>query len=294
MSIEVWEGSDGPSAEKSKEGAGSSTYWATGSDVEADIIAAVEGAAPFSIDCNGRLAVRTTVSAKRRGPDIWECNVKYEDESSKESEEEPEAGKTYRFSFDTTGGDHEVSHSLGNVGRYHRTSANPAPDMRGAIGWDGKKLNGAKVVIPKLEFTVDIYYDPTVIDTLFAMELARKTGCINLDYWLGGDPGELLFLGANGDGDRPLTSGQRTKPAKVSFKFAANENRSDITIGDIALDSNGAGINGITKLGWDYLWVHYTIKDDGVNGISYPTPEWAYVERMYRFLDFGFFFGVVP
>lgn len=290
MPIEVWEAVDAPEAELAKQASASTKYWATGSDVEADVVYAVAAAAPFTIDCGGKLAIRSAINARRRAEDFWEVSVKYTDEERKESEEDPEES-TWRFSFDTTGGTHKITQSLATTERYHRTSANPAPDLRGAIGWDGKKLNGCEIVIPKLEFTVEIYYDPADLTTNLAVALARNTGKTNNAAWLNFAECEVLFMGATGDGDRPLASGQRVKPAKVVFKFACSENRTSIPVGDIALKSGGAGAN-VDKKGWEYLWVYYTVKDDGVDGISYPTPEWAYVERVYPSLDFATFFGV--
>lgn len=288
MTIQAWEGVDAD-AEKSKDSSGKRTYWVTGSDSTADVVAEVEAVAPLSIDVNGSLAIRSSISPTRRGFNVWEVAVKYTDEDDQESEEDPADG-SWQFSFDTTGGTHKITQSLSTIERYHRSSANPAPNLRGAIGWDGKKLNGVEIVIPKLEFTVDMYYDPAALTTSFAAALARATGKTNDGSWLGFAVCEVLFLGAVGSGDRPLISGARVKPAKVSFKFACSENRTGITVGEIALNSSGAGAT-IDKKGWEYLWVHYTVKDT-VDGITYPTPEWAYVERVYPDLDFAAFFGV--
>jgi hypothetical protein len=288
MTIEIWEGTDA-SVEKAKDCSGQLTFWVTGSESEADVVAAVEAVAPLLIDVGGKIVVRTSISPNHRALQVWECKVKYSDEDDEKSEEDPEEG-TWHFSFDTTSGTHKVSQSLSTVERYHRTAANAAPDLRGAIGWDGKKLNGTEVAVPKLEFTVEVYYDPADITTTFAATLARATGKTNDDAWVGFAECEVLFMGATGAGDRPLFTGARVKPAKVTFKFACSENRTDIAVGDIALDHTGAGVAGVDKKGWEYLWVYYTVKDTG--GITFPTPEWAYVEKMYTPMDFAAFFGV--
>lgn len=290
MPIQVWEGVDG-SAERAKDCSAQLPFWATGSDDETAVINAVAAVAPVVIELAGKFAVRTAIAPKRRAFQVWEVAVKYSDEDDEESDEEPTEG-SWTFSFDTTGGSHKVTQSLGTVQRYYRSSGNPAPDLRGAIGWDGKKLNGAEIVVPKLEFTVEVYYDPSDLTTTFAATLARNTGKKNDDDWVGFEAGEVLFMGATGAGDRPLAGATaRVKPAKVTFKFACSENRDDLVIGDLALDGAGAPAPAITKKGWDYLWVYYTVKDN-VGGITYPTPEWAYVEEMYPDLDFAAFFGV--
>ena len=58
--------------------------------------------------------------------------------------------------------------------------------------------------------------------------------------------GECLFLGASG-----------SKPGaddwEITFRFAASPNRTGITVGDIA---------GISKKGWEYLWVRCADAED--------------------------------
>ncbi len=292
MSIEVWEGAYGPEAEQAKNASAQRVYWVTGTDSEGDVIDAVATHAPSIVDCDGKIAVRVAITPRRKGGSvpIWETAVKYADEDDPKSEQPP-AELDWRFAFDTLGGEHEITHSLATMGRYYRTTANPAPDMNRAIGWDGKKLNGCKIIIPKLEFTVEMYYHPAAVTTGLAAALARKTGYVCLDEtWLGFLEGEVLFMGAQGKGDRPLISGSRIKPAQVTFHFAVSENR-DITLPDISLDQDEAAITSFEKQGWDYLWVFYTVKDT-VGGITYPTPEWAYVERVYPRMNFASFFGV--
>lgn len=292
MSIQVWEGAYGPEAEQAKKSSGQRVYWVTGTDTEGDVISAVATAAPAVVDCGGKLAVRVSITPRRKGGavPIWETSVKYADEDDPKSEQPP-AELDWHFSFDTMGGDHEITHSLETINRYYRTYMNKAPDLKTAMGWDGKKLNGAKIVIPKLEFSVEFYYHPAAVTTGLAAALARKTGYVCSDEtWLGFAEGEVLFLGAQGKGDRPLISGARVKPAQVTYKFAVSETK-DITLPDINLDKDNAAITSFEKQGWDYLWVYYTVKDT-VDGITYPTPEWAYVERVYPRMNFASFFGV--
>ena len=118
----------------------------------------------------------------------------------------PEAG-FWRFSFDTTGGSHKITQSLETIHRVEADPADPAPDLKQAIGWDGKKVNGVEIVVPKLEFDITAYYAPASITSDYMKNLARKTGRTNDGAWLGFDEGEILYMGSTGDGDVPLASG---------------------------------------------------------------------------------------
>ena len=294
MTVQVWEAADSEDAKSAKDVSGNKRYFVSGSFDRNDAIEAVAAAAPLFLEVGNAYAIRSSIDPKElpSADGMWDVKVSYVDEDDEKSEEDPEEG-TWQFSFDTTGGDHEITQSLSTVERYYRTTGNRAPDLKGAIGWDGKKLNGTKIVIPKLEFQLDVYYDSASVDTIFAANLSRATGkvCDDEDGWLGFEAGEVLFLGSTGSGDKPTRYGQRVKPAKVTFKFACSENRTDITIGELALKSGDAAAAAISKKGWEYLWVYYT-KKDTVDGIVYPTPEWAYVEKVYREMTFGDFFGV--
>lgn len=291
MAIDVWESSDSETMDRTnKDTSGSLRYWCTGTDSSDAVVVAVAAVAPLGVEVDGGFAIRSKISPKLIATETWEVKVDYADEDDEKSDETPEDG-TWQFSFDTTGGDHEITQSISTVERYYRTSGNPAPDLRGAIGWDGKKLNGTKIVVPKLEFQIEAYYDSSVVDTTFAANLARATGKTNDAPWLNFEECEVLFMGSTGQGDKPTRRGQRVKPAKVVFKYACSENRDDIVVGEIALKSGGAGAATISKKGWEYLWVHYT-KKDTVDGIVYPTPEWAYVEMVYRSANFAALFGI--
>lgn len=295
MPITVWAAHDGPEAKRTnKDGSAKLTYYCQGTDSLDTVISEVAAVAPVVQTIGGDYVIRHQIRPRRRGPDFYEIDVDYCDENDKRADDTE--AQTWGFSFDTTGATHEITQSLETKGIYYREGFNPAQDLKGAIGWDGRKLNGAKIVVPKLEFTIDALYSPAVINTRFAATLARATGTVNSDDWLGFKAGEVLFFGAVGQGDRPTIRGQRVKPTKVTFKFHCSENRDDLIIGDIAAklsgrDMGGAGVNEITKLGWEYLWVYYTKKD--ASGVVYPTPEWAYVERVYREMSFRSFFGII-
>jgi len=295
MSIEIWQSDQTIEATRTnKDGSARLTYWVRGTDDMDLVITTVADEAPVAQPIGGDWVIRAKIDPRRRGPSIWEVAVGYVDETDPRADD-PDA-QTWGFSFDTTAGQTEILQSLSTSGIYYREGFNPAQDLKGAIGWDGKKLAGTKIFVPKLEFTIEMDYHPSIVTPRFAAQLARATATVNNDEtWLGFKGGEVLFAGAQGRGDRPTKRGQRTKPTKISFKFLCSENRYDLVIGDIAAklsgrDMGGAGVNEITKLGWEYLWIYYTKKDAA--GVVFPTPEWVYVEKVYREMSFCRFFGV--
>ncbi len=81
----------------------------------------------------------------------------------------------------------------------------------------------------------------------------------------------MLFLGASGTkrggGDWEIT-----------FRFAASRNRTNLTIGDIT---------GISKKGWEYLWVRYADAEDANAKALIKKPVAVYVEKVYEEGDFG-------
>ncbi len=94
---------------------------------------------------------------------------------------------------------------------------------------------------------------------------------VNSGPFRGFAAGEVLFLGASGTkrggGDWEIT-----------FRFAASRNRTNLTIGDIT---------GISKKGWEYLWVRYADAEDANAKALIKKPVAVYVEKVYEEGDFG-------
>jgi hypothetical protein len=105
------------------------------------------------------------------------------------------------------------------------------------------------------------------------VQMARATGTVNSDSFLGFASGEVLFLGIDcGDGTNT--------EAEIEYQYAMSENITGLSAGDIS---------GIAKKGWDYLWFKY--KDAAPAGAPAKQPEYASVEEVYRRLAFQTLFG---
>jgi len=280
MSIEAWEHYSSAEITRTNKDEKLSTTWIVrDAPDEASALARVEMQSPVAVAVGLNFAIRQSVRVKPLGAGLYEATVEYGPEDDEKSDK-PLDPLEWKYSFDTTGGKHKLSIAKQEVKRqWARSISNDAPDLKGAINFDGKKVAGVDVVVPNLEFTLTVFYNPAAVTVTFVQELARKTGRMNSDLWLGFEPGEVLFLGARGDGTLPTIRGQRVKPVPIQLSFAASENRS-VTIGD--------NPTPLFKKGWDYLWVRYERVEDG--GLDYPVPVHAYVDRVYDELGFKAFF----
>ncbi len=267
------------------DGAGSAftyTYVVLGTNNVTTATSAAATAAPLVYLANdGQLLVRQEFIPKVTGPDSWDIDIRYGTEDDRKSHEVPEAG-FWRFSFDTTGGSHKVTQSLETIHRVEADPADPAPDLKQAIGWNGTKVQGVEIVVPKLEFNITAYYEPASITSDYMKNLARKTGRTNDGVWLGFAEGEVLYMGSTGDGDVPLASGARVKPIPIVHKYAASENVTALAVGDMTVP---------TKKGFEYLWVRYKQIESADAKNLIPKPVHAYVERVYEKVDFAALFG---
>lgn len=240
----------------------------TGGDVQNDegALAALEGDAPADFLSLPRRDVRIEPS----GPGLWDGEASYaplQDES-----EPPQQGESV-FTFDTGGGTQHITHSLATVGTFP-APGQTAPSFQGAIGVTADSVEGVDIVVPVFQFTeTHVLPDASVTDA-YKNTLMIMTGRVNSDAFRGFAAGSVLFLGAagtkrgspSGDGDWEIT-----------FRFAASANLSAITVGPIT---------GISKKGWEYLWVRYEDTEDAGAQSIVKRPVAAYVERVYLELPF--------
>jgi hypothetical protein len=65
---------------------------------------------------------------------------------------------------------------------------------------------------------------------------------------------------------------------EITYKFAASPNRTGIVVGEIT---------GISKKGWEYMWVRYADAEDAAAKAIVKKPVAAYVEKVYEDGNFG-------
>ena len=174
----------------------------------------------------------------------------------------------FTTSFDTTGGSQHISQSQLTVNRYPAS----APNMKGAIGYDGQAIKGVDIVVPNYVFTEQHIKTMAQVSQAYRNTLANLTGCMNNGPFRGFAAGEVQFRGATGQ----LTVIEGEQKWSLHYAFAASPNRTNIPVGDITVTE---------KYGWDYLWVLYADAVDSGRLVQQPVA--AYVERLYPAVDFA-------
>ena len=262
-------------------------YLIQGTASEADAMAAVLAAAPATYDFDsGSGSGSGSVSLPRQPPELepihvdesggvgmWEARVRYQDNGRGSSP--PPQDDENTFSFDTTGGTQKITQSLNTVASYSAGgSGSTAPDFKGAIGFDGEKVEGCDITVPVFKFGETHWKAPSFVDQAYKIKVMEVTGQVNGAAFRGFSAGEVLFLGVSG-----ARRGRSSDDLwELTYHFAASKNRTGLTVGPIT---------GIAKKGWEYLWVLY---EDGVDATAKSrvrTPIGAYVEQVYRAGDFS-------
>ena len=193
---------------------------------------------------------------------MWEGTAVY----APPEEVQQEVGEsTYRFS--TGGGTQHITTSRGTT----KYPTSTAPDYKNAIGVTKDGVEGVDILVPKFEWSETHTIAAASVTTAYIAILRKLTGKTNSTAWQGYAAGEVLFLGAEGskrgDGDWDIT-----------FNFAAGENVTGQTIGDIT---------GIAKKAWEYLWIRFKDVEDTTAKAMVKQPQAVYVEKVYDEDDFS-------
>lgn len=193
-----------------------------------------------------------------------------------------DADQTQFFEFDTTGGTQHVTYSKQTIHKY--TVSGTAADHKQAIGVDseGKNPAGVDVPVEKFDFSVRRKISAGDVDSAYIASLYACTAKYNTQPFtvtlasgitISFAAGEVLFLGAKGG---PVSSTQWD----INFAFSASPNidgsSGTLDVGDIT---------GISKKGWEYLWVQYTPAEDAAAKALVSRPRYAYVEKVLNTAD---------
>lgn len=185
--------------------------------------------------------------------------------------EPPETGDS-TYQFDTGGGTEHITQSIATIARYKRpTDPKPAPNHHGAIGVAGDNIEGVDITVPTYNWSETHYIATAYVTQAYRLTLANLTGHVNMAPFRGFAGGEVLFLNAQG-----AVRGE--DDWEISYRFAAQPNRSGIVVGTIT---------GITKRGWEYMWVQYLEEKDAAAKAAVRRPKSVYIEQVYYEADFA-------
>jgi len=231
-------------------------------------------------------AVRNALASKYRGMKLnslsiderldmttWKVTAQYGYTygSTNHGDDDTDTPPESTVSFDFATSTRHVERSYETISS--KAKAGVAKDYGGIIGVepDGKSANGVDVLAPVMTFSETHFFKDKSLTTTYKKRLAGLVGKVNDYAWRGYNAGEVLFLGVSGS----RNGTDKDDLWQLQFKFAVQLNESDTTI---------AGIDGISKTGWDYAWVKYKHGTDGTNIL--PQAEAVYVERVYDRANF--------
>jgi hypothetical protein len=160
---------------------------------------------------------------------------------------------------------------------YTRCKAGVAkvPNCHGLIGVTKDGVEGVDIQVPTFKFKVTKRLPPTVVTLDYQWMLSRLSGTVNGAEWAGYAPGEVLFLGANGNQEG-------ADMWQIAYDFAASPNADELFI-----RSHTGNIGPFPKLGWEYVWVRYEDYVDATSNAMTKNPVAAYVEQVYPYADFN-------
>lgn len=154
---------------------------------------------------------------------------------------------------------------------------NIAPDPKNVIGAtaDGE-VKGCDRYTPKFEWSVTRKFGFVTLN--YYKTLMGLVGTTNKFPWYGFNNGELLSVGASGNGKDAAS-------VEVTMKFAAQPNQGVIASQPPIEICDGLAVQ--SKFGWEYLDVYYMQQPDA--SVLTMNPEFAYVFRIYEESDYELF-----
>lgn len=249
------------------------SFVVTGTNDMAEAVVAAMNNSPPAVTGMSQLLYRRPFAVEDKGGGVWYLDADYEPQETQDEDDNsnPPAPLAYKINWDTSGGTAKVFTSLQVI-----SYAGDIQDNTLAIGWDGKKVNGVEMHVPKLAESVDVYYLPSLITQDTVANWARNSAVVNSDPWLGFNPGEVLLLSNTGEQTFSMLNGRATKPVPVTWKIECSENLTNIKLSDTLVVA--------AKEGWDYLDVFFGEKIVGVspNQITTAVPLRYKVHRLYR------------
>lgn len=219
-------------------------YFVRGATDESDALAELLAVAP-AIHPTGLVLRTASVAEKVQGG--FECDVEYGVYQKKD----PPAKGESQFNFEVSAQPVKVYIPL--APQTVHTAPGVTPPQPGDVArWligdqgDGQGPEGVEVYEPIASFSETHYLDASLMTPLYRRTLLYLVGRINNAPFKGLELGEVLCQSVSG-------SRRASDDWEVTFRFSVRENQSGITV---------AGISGINKLGWQYLWPRYELTED--------------------------------
>ena len=212
----------------------------------------------------------------------WDCEVSYGPEDPlgvdtdlKENDaENPKSERSNVPAIDTPSLSFSVSSQTQHItqGEHQNEYPDGTAKYGGAIGYDGKTVQGCDILVPTYQFTESHVFPATTVTQTYRNTIGAAVGKMNSDSFRGFEKYELLFMNVSG---AERGSG-RSKDWEISFTFGVSKKRVNVAVGDLTV----ALIDG-----WDYLWMRY--KGEIKEGEYVKKPSSAHTERVYETVAFS-------
>lgn len=206
----------------------------------------------------------TSLRLSPEGNGIWMAVASYSSEVSRKIGDNID-------SFESTTGTTHIEQSI--ITAYSAKAdgvTDDPPDLKGLIGVNGDRIEGADILTGTFSFSVTRYFEDADITNEYWMNIADMTPSVNTNVFRGFQPGEVLFLGATG-------SQRANLEWEITFRFSVSRNVDDYVV-------TGFSENPIAKDGWDYLWLKFFDQKENNNKIK--RPKYLYIERVYNRYNF--------
>jgi hypothetical protein len=233
-------------------------YTVTGATDENDALAAVATASPTSY--NGM--PRSSRSCEPLDASTFTVTVSY-----RPGRFESAATSAVRYEFDTTGGNEQMFVALSTIASYAAPGTGTPPDMKGGINVTSDGPQGISRSVPVYNFSETHTIAAAAMTGAYKAAIFGLTGRVNDAAFKGFAAGEVLFLGARG-------ASNANGDFEISFSFSALPNVSGATFGPFT---------GVTKKGWDYLWVYSAEEEDSTAKRVVRRPVSAYVMQVFPY-----------
>lgn len=156
---------------------------------------------------------------------------------------------TEEFSFDTGGGTERMTLAL-----EVKHKSDSMPDVQGAIGFDGERVNGVDVPAPLQRFSVRKQYRESDVDAAFRAVIDTLSTKINNAVWNGYPKGSVLFLNASGSLSRGIYT--------ITYNFESRRPRTEpYSLGGLTIPAHE---------GYDWVDVYYENAADEENLFKKP------------------------
>lgn len=211
---------------------------------------------------------RQTVKAKHIGGGLFNLDVTY-------GKNPPPDIDAYRIRYDTTGGTAHITQAKEHLDDYGPPGPPDPPDHGGAINVkDDGRPEGTEIVVSAFRWSQEHTLPISIAGWPYSQVLKALTGKVNEEEFRGFPIGQVLFKGATGSYSSALEDAHKIQ---LVYNFEQNDNITNITYDKV---------EGVTKVGWEYLWFEHAQEDDD-NAKRLKSPLIAvHRERVYDAADF--------